>query len=687
VKFARNKQILLGLIAFVAPLPLPFNEPRPEGVVGFQFLALYLLFIAVFLRNATRGSEFYLRPWMMNALGVAYLPILFLDVTVLWRGSLVRPMMHLAMFAMVAKLFSMRSERDKWHALMGIFFVFVTSMATSTHPSIVLYMVVFTTLSMLLLTRFVYLHLKEVHEAPGRLILGPRSIKRFVVLTTLVVLAVAVPVFTLMPRLNDPYISGRSNFGTDQFGTGFNERVSLDVIGNNRSSREIALRLEIDEDEIPTSDFRLKGGTYERYSGLSWEKTQSFEILSSNGGKFTLPREGDSYQVGGTMHVWLQPLRARSLIMPVEAAVVELAVPALTRDRGGALAMYHEPRSVLEYELQLATRPVLTGVDPTSGDEVDGSLDGTGISPAIATLAAEVAGDTPDVGERARRIEKHLIREYEYTLDFLRRKADSPIDDFLFKYKSGHCEYFATAMVLMLRAEGIPARFVTGFLGAEYNPLEGYYIVRQSNAHAWVEAYLPDEGWTSFDPTPPSGRPTMESPSVSLLMRQTYEHIVFLWDRSILSFGAYEQSRVINGVRERLRAMRDWVREPDLEAEGALALKPQMSPVGMALAGLAGLLALALGAWLTRPRFTATSAFSRVRRKAQRAGIDVDWSVAPVDVLRRVVERCPEALEPGTELLELYLRESFGEQRLEDTARLRARSCMRLVRQHLHRAA
>ena len=62
-------------------------------------------------------------------------------------------------------------------------------------------------------------------------------------------------------------------------------------------------------------------------------------------------------------------------------------------------------------------------------------------------------------------------------------------------------------MVLMLRSQGIPARLVTGFLGGEYNPFEGYYIVRESNAHAWVEACMPGEGWRIFDPTPPAGRP------------------------------------------------------------------------------------------------------------------------------------------------------------------------------------
>ena len=109
--------------------------------------------------------------------------------------------------------------------------------------------------------------------------------------------------------------------------------------------------------------------------------------------------------------------------------------------------------------------------------------------------------------QRARRLESHLIDNYTYTLDFVGRSPDNPIEDFLFRYRSGQCEYFASSMVLMLRSQGIPARLVTGFLGGEYNPFEGYYIVRDNNAHAWVEAYLAGAGWRIFDPTPPAGRP------------------------------------------------------------------------------------------------------------------------------------------------------------------------------------
>ena len=108
--------------------------------------------------------------------------------------------------------------------------------------------------------------------------------------------------------------------------------------------------------------------------------------------------------------------------------------------------------------------------------------------------------ETP--AQRARAIEGHLRQDYGYTLELLSKPVDDPLAYFLFVRKKGHCEYFASSMAVMLRTLGIPARVVNGFRGGEYNDLTGSYIVREKDAHSWVEAYFPEYGWVTFDPTP-----------------------------------------------------------------------------------------------------------------------------------------------------------------------------------------
>ncbi len=100
-------------------------------------------------------------------------------------------------------------------------------------------------------------------------------------------------------------------------------------------------------------------------------------------------------------------------------------------------------------------------------------------------------------------VEQWLRSELQYTTTLPEpAPGENLVDSFLFEWERGHCEYFATAMVILLRAQGVPARIVNGFLGGDYNEIGRYYAVRQANAHTWVEVYFPGHGWMLFDPTP-----------------------------------------------------------------------------------------------------------------------------------------------------------------------------------------
>ena len=106
-------------------------------------------------------------------------------------------------------------------------------------------------------------------------------------------------------------------------------------------------------------------------------------------------------------------------------------------------------------------------------------------------------------------------------------------------------------MVLLLRSQGIPARLVTGFLGGEYNPFEGYFIVRDSNAHAWVEAWIDGRGLaaSSIRRRRPAGPPAARR-GLWLLTRQAWDYVLFRWDRYVLTYGVYDQLRIFGGLRE-----------------------------------------------------------------------------------------------------------------------------------------
>jgi hypothetical protein len=692
VSFGRQKRLLIGWLALLAPLPLPFSD-----VIGWPVLALYAAGIALFLRRARRDPPGWLPLWGMNVLGVAYLPLLVADLWVFHRGHIVAPMLHLGLFALLVKLFAMVRERDKWQASLGVFFIFLAAMGTSTHPTIALYLVAFLALGLVLLMRFACFHVLADFSRDDQQ-LAALPLGRLVTAATLSVLVLAVPLFAALPRLRSPYIVGRGgDLGLVQEAAGFSDAVTLDSIDQIRTSRAVVMRLQFERGAArPEADqeMRFKAASYGHYQEGRWLRTRPRGWLARRlGARYVLaPGSPERW-----LRIWLQPLHSRSLPLPVESLMVEPQVAGLEIDEGGALSLPFVPSSMREYRVGIGNRAVLLGSRPAAG-AADPSLDPTGVTPRIAALAGSVAGHGSAL-ERAMRVESHLAQGYAYTLDLGGRPADAdPIESFLFRYKSGQCEYFASAMVLMLRAQGVPARLVTGFLGGEYNPFEGYLVVRDSNAHAWVEAYLGKGlGWRVFDPTPPSGRPVATATGFWLLAHQAWDFVQFRWDRYVLTYGFYDQLAFFTQLRGLWRGLLDVFERPrqaaapaggagavDAGAGGSAAAGGQTPGAWLrrllrsrwtAAVAIAVLAAAALLFWRRRRApLDATLAYRRIRRRLAQAGLRISPAVAPLALQAQAADRFPAAAAATARVIALYVRASFGGRELgaPELAALRA---------------
>jgi protein-glutamine gamma-glutamyltransferase len=669
MSFGRQKRLLLGWLALLAPIPLPLN-----GVVGWLVVGLYLAGVLLFLRRASLDPPRWLPTWGMNVLGLAYLPVFLIDLFGR-SGRLVQPVLHLCLFAVLVKLFAIVRERDKWQTSVGIFFIFLAAMGTSVHPTIVLYLAAFLALALVLFTRFAFLHVLAGfgREDPA---LAGIPLRGFLLLATAATLLLAVPLFLLLPRVRAPFIVGRGGgTGMTIEAAGFSDEVTLDSIGLIRGSRDVALRVLDEGATDPDREMRFKAATYDLYQGRTWRRSpRRGNLPRGQGARFRLSTARPSRWAT----IWLQPLNSHSMPLPVETAILEPRSSSLSIDEGGAVSFPFNPLEVREYRVGLVRAPVLASAAPTKA-----TLDKAGVTPRISDLAARVMGRGVPVAERARRLESHLVDNYTYTLDFVGRSPERPIEEFLFRYRSGQCEYFASAMVLMLRSQGIPARLVTGFLGGEYNPFEGYTIVRDNNAHAWVEAYIPGEGWRIYDPTPPAGRPDESFEEGWLLARQAWDYVLFRWDRYVLTFGLYDQIRIFGSLRELWSDFwsifkRDEKPEKPSSSPGLGALNPTRAlepegrrglpdvPLPLAIA----IALLAAAAWILylrlRPPLSATTAYRRLRRRLGHAGTPLADSMPPLTVRRETEIRYPAAAEPTARVIDFYLRESFGGQALED---------------------
>jgi transglutaminase-like putative cysteine protease len=337
-------------------------------------------------------------------------------------------------------------------------------------------------------------------------------------------------------------------------------------------------------------------------------------------------------------------------------------------------------RLLRTFDYQLQTRPAsdpistLTSFDLASqtGFEVSGTLPVTTRSADVAlpsernprsrALARELR---ERAGSDAAFIEAVLAKfrdeEYFYTLEPPRLELDS-IDDFLFNTRRGFCEHFASAFTALARAAGIPARVVTGYQGGEYNPIGGYLIVRQSDAHAWSEVWLEGRGWVRVDPTaaiaperieqgldaamaedePVPGRLLGGSLQLTQL-RLLWDSVNAFWNDQIVEFGEAQQRWLL----ERLDL------EPEWESLG-IALTLSLAAFFLVLSGYL--------AWRFRPRRRdpLVQVYDQLCRKLARRDIVRQRYEGPTHYLTRAANTRPELAERLDEIRALYVSVRYG---------------------------
>lgn len=281
---------------------------------------------------------------------------------------------------------------------------------------------------------------------------------------------------------------------------GFKPQFNLNQTGSTLPGNPIVLYLQAPH------PLYLKGRSFDRFDGLSWDNSLSLEkkVQLKNGNFRIDPKRSQVATVQQIIEVAV-PLDGLLYAAP---RVVELDFP------GTVIAIDQDRTLRIPSKLMPGTRyEVISEVETLAGrtiTRVDGILDQQrylqlpkDFEPEITRLAGKVmqTADTPL--ESALALESHLRTQYAYSVESIFNSQNvTPLKTFLFETKRGHCEYFASAMAMMLRSQGIAARLVTGFSATHYNPITGYYELRALDGHAWTEAYLPKYGWVSFEPTP-----------------------------------------------------------------------------------------------------------------------------------------------------------------------------------------
>ncbi len=518
---------LLGALMVWSVVPLPF---------------LYIILPPFWLLAGAVGLVLFMRPGLkirfsatvLNVLGLVIL-VIVLAVGGLRVGPL-RPLGHLLLLLTAVRALAVTDRKSFLGGLLPVFLVWVVAVTSSTHITIVLYFAasaaVWWWAGMRILLSGTGIDLRRVGETLPR--------PRHAVAAALAALVVAGPIFIIMPRLRAPWVAGRGGASSV---TGFSSHVELAGMGTIRQSPEVAMVVRsVSGERLESRWMRLRGTALERVTLDSWAPRGATQV--GEGAAGLVWPFGRRSSLDGTVELEIELVNPRRYLFVPEGTVALAAPVPVLLDPSGGVALESRPRGPLLYSVWVAF-----GDGPLPTDPPPSTLRSFELDPEVRQLAQKMVAGHRTPAARAEAVENYLQENYAYSLSGMTSMRSDPVTWFLLTERQGHCEYFAGAMVAILSELGIPARIVAGYSGGSL-ALDGESaVVREANAHTWVEARV-GQGpeWTTFDPTPAAEVPGLARATGRERVQWALQWAQSSWDRYLLTFGFGEQIQMLSAI-------------------------------------------------------------------------------------------------------------------------------------------
>ncbi|HSP34841.1 MAG TPA: transglutaminaseTgpA domain-containing protein, partial [Thermoanaerobaculia bacterium] len=520
--------------------------------------------------------------------------------------------------------------------------IFTASLATATHISILLFVVVF---AVLMFRQMMYVsHVETVQSIGREYALAPASRAAWFYLAGTAVIGALL--FPLLPRLRTPVVQGFTQ-ALGPAATGPSDSIDFNESRASTPDPMIVARVWMSQEAIPFfTPLRLRAVVYDSYSNNTWLQTRSeFREMPMRRGTFRIAKP-----IGFTRSATVQQrLIKTSRLFPPDGTFAVSGVGQLwegpTHDAFGTMMGRGE---MVTYQVAMAR-----AIEPLT--RWAPRVIPYPVTPKVAALAKRIVGEETSPARQAALVEDYMSRRFTY-VQRPEQIGGRPMttDEFLLRVRRGHCEYFAAGMVALMSSLGVPARIVGGFYGGRMNPLTGYFIVRREDAHAWVEIW---DGfrWITHDPTPASLRPGDQSSG--LLNRYASalgDSINYFWDRYILTYGLGDQIALAADIIGRLRQTAIDTRSSADELAHAIFSRKVLVTISIAL-----LVAAAALVTLRRRR----PIFHAIAERLHDLGVDVNASMTIEEALSMLRDRDPEVASAFERIARLYEEEQFSPRR------------------------
>lgn len=521
----------------------------------------------------------------------------------------------------------------------------------------------------------------------SRRVVGPRFLAGTAFLAV-PLFAMTLSIFVVVPRVGKGFLSFQRDGG--QRVAGFGSEIELGGFGVIRDDPTVVVRVTpaVIDEKARRVPLRMRGTSFDHYDGKRWTRSPSNaeRLRSPTQDMFELAREpvpgrDEAYSIV------LEHLDEPVVFLP-EGTVALQIPPRVERGERHARKLMSAAGLDLRYDADGVGLMYTAFVAPDASSRPVTSLKRESLTPylqvpknheRVAQLARDVVGDSKSDSQSALRILSFLNGgRFRYTLQQPNVGNKPPLEAFLFDAKAGHCEYFSSAMAIMLRTLGIPTRNVTGFAGGRFNPYGHYYALRQGDAHSWVEVYLKDRGWMTFDPTPPSRAGVGPRTGLWSDVNAMIDALRMRWMTTVIGYDLRTQVGMLRQIGRWLAAHQpsaDRVALDGDEDDGD-SLKTWLTRAGRTLGVIIVLLLAAVAVWLVRRRrarggpalkpeqATVVRLYRDLERALRRQGQAREPAVTPLEHARLLAERGAPYSEDVALVTRRYMEARYGERGL-----------------------
>ncbi|HEU4562291.1 MAG TPA: DUF3488 and transglutaminase-like domain-containing protein [Longimicrobium sp.] len=653
MKLARLHRRLVSAMALAALVAYAAGDGVGLlSLAGGAALALSMVWLpgraaGAWIERATRAGIIALFGWLVYAalvLGQDFMPGVMAMLLFLLAGEALRPVEARNDMRLYSLSFALLIAATAFYPGIGFAFGFVAYVGV-------------TVLAMMV----GYLRRETERFRQGNVRIGRGFLWTTVALSG-VTLAMSAGLFVLFPRLPRAWnVQGRRGGGGEM--AGFSDRVSIGEFGGRIGNNpEVMFRVEFPggpPGDAETTHWR--GRSFDRFDGREWTRSASAAISADLETRDYAMRWGGPFR---RMRIFGGPPGAEVLFGPQPVLMVQPRSSIRPfRTATGDLVFTGSDNPVYTV-ISANGNPNDDGLRRAAGSDPRGHrayLQLPPLGPEVWRLADSLTAGKATRIDQVRAIEAWL-RTFRYTLDLPSGREDASIEGFLFRRRAGHCEYFSTAMAVLLRARGIPTRNVNGFLGGEWNQGGQYLAVTGNQAHSWVEVWFPEYGWVPFDPTPPGREMVVANASGgwTWTARLWLDGVEYRWYKWVLDYNVDRQLSVFRGIGSMFS------RNGDEAAPGGGNMgRPQVRVGELWLLAPLGLALLWLLSTRRRraPRLGHESrAYLSLRKAYARAGWAPSEGGGPLEFAQALEREQAPGAGDAARAVDLYLRARFGGQ-------------------------